>query len=281
MSADRAIFTRDLHFGFQDVKNHNWHSGDPLKTTYCDALSPLFPEGERFFIRSVKHYADRVEDPQLKDDIRQFCVQEAFHTREHEAYNKNLASYGYDIEKMEARVKRTLSSVKSPLKKLAITVAIEHLTATLSHMILKDPSLLANSTPVYRNLWTWHALEEYEHKGVAYDVYLLATKHLSPWKRYVFRTSVLFVVTLKIHQILITNFVEMLRHRKEPMGIKMWAKSVWMLFCTPGYYRRVFYYYLKFYMPFFHPLKGDDGELVRQGRERLDAMLNSEIPDAG
>lgn len=281
MNADKAIFTRDLHFDFQDIEKHDWYNGDPLRTTYCDALSPLFPEGERFFIRSVKQYVDRIEDPKLKEDIRNFCIQEALHTREHEAYNEHLAAYGYDIEKMEERVKKAISRAKTPLKKLALTVAIEHLTSTLSHVILKDPKLLENSTPVYRNLWTWHSLEEIEHKGVAFDVYQQVTQHLSPWKRYALRTSVLFLVTIDIHRLLMTNFFEMMRHRKASLGPKMWAKSAWMLFGRPGYYRRAFLYYLKFYMPFFHPWKGDDGELVRQGRERLDAMLKSEIPDAG
>ncbi|RAU19837.1 metal-dependent hydrolase [Nitrincola tibetensis] len=276
MSIESPIFIRNIHFPIQDVKQHDWFEGDPLRTSYCDALSVLFPAGERFFIKSVKHYLDKIEDPDFREEVRRFCIQEAFHTREHEAYNAQLASYGYDVEKMEARVIKALGRVKSPIVQLAFTVAIEHLTATLSYLILKDPKVLAKVTPVYRDLWTWHALEEMEHKAVAFDVYQLVTRNLSPWKRYMLRVGALFAVTIDIHRMLLINFNEMLTHRGESKGPKMWLKSAWSLFGNPGYYRRVIFHYLRFYSPFFHPWKGDDGKLMRQGRQELNNMMNVE-----
>lgn len=181
---------------------------------------------------------------------------------------------------MEARARRALGTIKPPLAQLAFTVAIEHLTATLSYLILKDPKLLEDASPAYQQLWTWHALEEMEHKGVAFDVYNMATKNLSPWKRYMLRTGAMFIVTIDLHRILLTNFTEMLRFRGESLGPKMWLKLLWLLFGRPGYYRRVTWHYLRFYLPFFHPWKGDDGSLVNRGREHFNAMLKTETSDA-
>lgn len=273
MSLDETILPRDLHLMPQDTHEEDWFEGDPMRTTYCDALSIFFPEGERFFIRSVKRYVNQIDDPKLREEVKLFCVQEAFHTREHENYNAKLAAYGYDVEKMEARAVAALEKAKGPLTQLAGTVAIEHLTATLSYLILSDSKLFENTSPHYRNLWTWHALEETEHKGVAFDVYKVVTQHLSPWKRYMLRCSVMLAVTVNLYRVLIKNYLEMMQYRNKPTGFRMWCKAFWLLFGNPGYYRRIIGYYLRFYLPGFHPWKHDDGKLVKTARSRLDAYL--------
>lgn len=281
MKVPVPILVRDLHFPLEDVQQHDWYNGDPLLTTYIDAMSIFFPVGERFFIKSVKHYADRVEDPEFREDIRRFCIQEAYHTREHEIYNAQLAAYGYDVEKMEARAKRALGAVKKPLYQLAFTVAIEHLTASFSSLVLKDPKVLEHATPVYRRLWTWHALEEMEHKGVAFDLYQQVTQHLPGWKRYLLRTVVLAIVTFYLQRIWLINFVEMMRFRGESTGLRMIKRWFGLMFGKPGIYRRILGHYFSFYRPFFHPWKGDDGSLVQQGRAHLESMVGQESADAG
>ena len=53
-----------------------------------------------------------------------------------------------------------------------MTAALEHFTATLAEMILSDPEardMFGDET--VKNLFLWHALEEAEHKAVAFDVY--------------------------------------------------------------------------------------------------------------
>lgn len=273
MSFDETILPRDLHLMTHDTHEENWFEGDPMRSIYCDALSVFFPEGERFFIRSVKRYANQIEDPKLREEVKLFCIQEAFHTREHEIYNAKLAAYGYDVEKMEARAVKALEIAKGQLIQLTSTVAMEHLTATLSYLTLSDPKLFENASPHYRNLWTWHALEEHEHKGVAFDVYNAVTQHLSPWKRYTLRCIVMLVVTFKLHSVLIKNFLEMMSYRNQPTGFRNWSKTLWMLFGKPGYYRRIIGHYLCFYLPGFHPWKYDDGKLIKDARSRLDAYL--------
>lgn len=275
MSIDKStvpIRPRNIRFPIDTVAEREWFDGDPLNTAYCDALSVLFPQGERFFIQSVQHYAEHIDDPVLRQAIRDFCIQEGFHTREHEAYNNRLVAEGIDLPAMEKRIAATLGIIKTPIMQLAITVAIEHLTATLGHVILGDNRLFAKAAEPYRDLWTWHALEEVEHKGVAYDVFLEVTKGLSRWKRYMLRCTAMFTVTTILHRIQLIHFIAILRHRGHSTSLRTRARFFWSLFGIPGFYRKGLIYYLRIYLPGFHPWKGDDGSLARSARDRFDQL---------
>ncbi|MCF3995899.1 metal-dependent hydrolase, partial [Pseudomonas aeruginosa] len=81
------IRPRHLDFDLPDPMPRHWHSGDAFKTHMFNAMSVLFPDGERFFIDSVRHYRERVEDPALKQQIRGFIGQEGHHSREHLVYS--------------------------------------------------------------------------------------------------------------------------------------------------------------------------------------------------
>ena len=59
-------------------------------------------------------------------------------------------------------------------------MALEHFTAILAHELLADPRHLAGADRETADLWRWHACEEIEHKGVAYDTWLNATQGLDP-----------------------------------------------------------------------------------------------------
>jgi predicted metal-dependent hydrolase len=64
-----------------------------------------------------------------------------------------------------------------PKLSLAITAALEHLTALLARQVLEDDARrLAPMHPDMAPLWRWHALEESEHKSVAFDV----LRHVAP-----------------------------------------------------------------------------------------------------
>ena len=43
-----------------------WHGGDPVATAYFNALSAAFPQGETFFIESVRRYRDSVHAAAMK-----------------------------------------------------------------------------------------------------------------------------------------------------------------------------------------------------------------------
>ena len=58
-----------------------------------------------------------------------------------------------------------------PKVQLAITCAFEHFTALLGGYILRHPEVLSTLDEDAMKLWVWHAIEEIEHRAVAFDVY--------------------------------------------------------------------------------------------------------------
>ncbi len=50
------IIPRNFHFNIRANRKRHWLGDDVVKTVLIDNLSIFLPEGERFFIRSLKHY---------------------------------------------------------------------------------------------------------------------------------------------------------------------------------------------------------------------------------
>lgn len=172
-----AIPTRRLSFdeSLRDLPKHFAGEGDLVTSHLMAALSAVFPEGEKFFVRSVQHYRRRITDPALKRQVAGFSGQEAMHARAHAALNARLAAWGYPTQRIERRTRWGLelqSRRMSPMANLAMTAALEHFTATLAELVLGDEEaqrLLGHDAT--RQMFLWHALEESEHKAVSFDVY--------------------------------------------------------------------------------------------------------------
>ena len=77
------------------------------------------------------------------------------------------------MERLDRRFRKHMEWVGklSPSRQLAGTCGAEHYTAVLANAILSHPEWLEGATPVMAKLWRWHAIEETEHKSVAFDVY--------------------------------------------------------------------------------------------------------------
>ncbi|HUE60399.1 MAG TPA: metal-dependent hydrolase [Acidimicrobiales bacterium] len=150
--------------------------GDPLMSHAVAVLSAMFPSGEEFFVHSVRNYRDQVTDPELRQQANRFVGQESMHGRLHRDLNRHLAQLGFMSDLVDRSVDIGFNRVSAKLLprslQLAITAALEHYTATLAEVLLDDPRAqeLFDHEGV-RNLLLWHALEESEHKAVAFDVY--------------------------------------------------------------------------------------------------------------
>ena len=164
--AHRPIIARNYHFSLPADRILNWHGAGLHATAFNNALSVFFPLGETFFIHSVKRYLHVVpKGSQLEADVDAFVAQEAIHSREHDAYNAALKPY-YCVGLIEAVLWCVLFPFECvPFLALAGTVALEHLTASLGHLLVSDESLMTQSEPHFAELWYWHAVEETEHKG--------------------------------------------------------------------------------------------------------------------
>ena len=173
----RTIPTRRISFEetWRGVPRHFAADGDLINSHLAAALSAVFPDGEEFFVRSVRRYRDEIADPELKRQVAGFIGQEAMHGREHRVFNARLDGLGYGTKRVERFVKRGLAireRLLPPIHSLAATAALEHYTATLAELLLSSEEMRARFADAQvRNLFLWHALEECEHKAVAFDVY--------------------------------------------------------------------------------------------------------------
>lgn len=165
---------RDLKFRLGPAHACNWHAMGPQVTHFANAMSLFFPDGERFFIHTVRHYRDRIESSALQQAVSAFIGQEALHGREHEDYNRLLDQAGLPAQMLQDHARDFLEWVKRmlpPSAQLSTTIAQEHFTAILAELVLTDPRILEGADAQLAALWRWHALEETEHKAVAFDVY--------------------------------------------------------------------------------------------------------------
>jgi predicted metal-dependent hydrolase len=162
---------RDLDVDFSQVPRH-WMSNSATATAIANGVNLLFPHGERFFIRSVKHFFDQIHDPALRAAIKGFFGQEGRHAHAHDRFNAILRVQGFEIDRFLTRYKRLsawLEAHTPPKLNLAVTAAAEHFTAILAEGAFTR-NLLDNAAPEMRELLAWHAAEEIEHKAVAFDV---------------------------------------------------------------------------------------------------------------
>lgn len=267
---DLKIKKRDLKFGREDAPPRWWHSGDPGRTAFFNALSSTFPVGEKFFMTAVRHYRSDTPEP-LRSQIDDFLYQESMHSREHVVFNRQAEDAGFDIAPLEERARRTIAWVKrrSPLQQLAATCALEHFTATLAHDALADPEHLAGATDEARRLWQWHAMEEIEHKAVAYDTYLHATRHMTPFRRWLKRSTVMCVTTMRFHYVIFRNTADLLRQDGRN-DWATWRGLLSYLYRRPGTLRLLLAGVFTYMRPGFHPWEIDDRPLLSKALAALE-----------
>ncbi len=266
------ILPRRMDFVFDDAIPKYWYDGDPFKTLLLSALSCSFPEGERFFIQSVRQYQDKIASPELQQRVRGFIGQEAHHGREHDGFNAMMNRKGLPMAKIESFVREGLAYQKkilSPERQLAKTCALEHFTAMLAEVMLKHPELLDGVDERLRPLWLWHAVEESEHKAVAFDVYQEAVGDYGVRIREMMLTTILFSFFTGLHT------VQLYRAAGETRNWRSYVRGVDFLFGRQGVLRRTLPMYLAYYRRDFHPDDYDSQELRRKGLTLLADMLQS------
>lgn len=266
---DLNITPRDRRFGRGQEAARWWQSGDPVATAFYNALSATFPKGEAFFVESVRAFRDDAP-PKLAQEIRAFTTQEVMHSREHVAFNRQAVAAGYDLTELERRVDERLALVRSkhPIVSLAATMALEHFTAILAHELLRDPRHLANADPEAAAMWRWHAIEEIEHKGVAYDTWLHATRDWKRFKRWSVKSRVMLLVTRNFLVDRSRGVIELLR-QDGITGLKAWRRMVWFAFVRPGMMRKILGAWISFFLPRFHPWNHDDRALIAAAERDL------------
>ena len=266
---ERLVTTRRVSFDavIADLPRHFAADGDLVTSHVMAALSAVFPDGEDFFVRSVRAFRDQLTDPILARQVAGFIGQESMHGREHRALNARLGRLGYSTERVARFTRaglRLRSRLLSATANLAATAALEHFTATLAELLLGDAE--ARRQCGHRgitDLFLWHALEESEHKAVAFDVY----RAIGGSERT--RTLTMNLVTAgfvlgTVVQVAVSLSLDPATYRR---GI-LWA-SLRRFRHSPFVQRSVWRRLRDYNRRDFHPDDYDAGELVGRWRDEL------------
>jgi predicted metal-dependent hydrolase len=254
----------------EDIPRH-WNANDPFATHFLNALSSTFPFGEAFFVRSVLRYRDRIEDPELRERIRGFAGQEGQHSRVHDDHVKMLLAQGYAaLATRNALVDRIArwQNRRFPKFSLAMTAALEHLTALLARQVLSDVELRTGAMhPDMAKLWHWHALEEAEHKAVAYDVLMVVAPN------YGLRTIAMIFNTIGLSIEVMDRLIYMLWKDGVLFRGKTWSNGWRYLFGEDGFLRGTGADYRSWFRRGFHPDDIDDRPLIEEHAPLVDSDL--------
>ncbi|HEY5952314.1 MAG TPA: metal-dependent hydrolase [Kofleriaceae bacterium] len=270
-----SLRPRARTFRFEQAPTY-WCDDDLFRSRLFDAFSTLLPVGERFFIEALRRGAAELGDPALDALVTQFAQQEAVHSREHRHYNDRLRAEGADLDRWDRSHKRTmwrmlgLRDVRIPL---AITVAAEHITAAVSQAVLGD-QVLADAHPVVEAFWSWHAAEEIEHKGVAFDVYqrLGGGSEL----RRVIMGWVLLLLAIRLG----SRFAYLLRRDGKLFDRATWLAGLRFLRGdseTRGFATVIATEIAAYFRHDFHPWSKDDYHLVERWERAQPALVAAEL----
>jgi len=168
------ITVRQMDFQFPDGMDPVVIPGEPERSYGIVALSLLLPYLEPYLIRTMKEAKKRVTDPDLLADLEKFRAQEGQHYQQHIRFNDAIREWGFPgLEKFEDELDadyRRFSQTKSLRWNLAYAEGFEALTTAVAHFSF-ETKLNDGMHPAAADLFTWHLVEELEHRTVAFDVY--------------------------------------------------------------------------------------------------------------
>lgn len=267
LGASVGIPPRRVRFNFNtDTVPAYFFDNNAFKSTLILAMSSTFPEGELFFVKSVKQFRDQITDARLSAEVSGFIGQEALHSQAHVAFDAAAEQHGFSLKQLEQLHGESMKltwKLFSPMARLGFTAGVEHLTAILTELLLRDQSVLDSMAPEVRDLFLWHSLEENEHKAVAFDVFSAMGGS--------YRTRALmmaygvmgFIGTTVVFQ------TKLLRQDPRRFSLRDYAQGLNFFFGRGGKFLPLFPLLLDYFKPSFHPNQHQTDALVEQWRERL------------
>jgi len=273
----KSITIRAIKPNFDNNVSRYWFDGNPFTTHMINTLSFQFPSGEDNFVKSVNYYKNQITDKELKKEIRAFIGQELLHGKIHQEFNDWIANRVPDAAKYCDRLaelanQRYDKSLKrNPIVNLAVTVGLEHITAIIAANFLRRTDILAKIHPEVRALLIWHAIEEIEHKSVAFDVYrAVAGSYLIRVISMLIASSV-FMSQTAYYQ------VKLLHHDGELFNIRAAGAFIKETFGRKGFFTAIIIPYLQYFSPKFHPSKTDDLNLIAEWSKKLERLTPVQV----
>ncbi|WP_411683941.1 metal-dependent hydrolase [Acinetobacter indicus] len=258
-----GITVRRLKFNPHAIRRH-YFANSPVMSHLLTALSSTFPIGEQFFVHSVRNVRDQVQDPQLQAQIAAFIGQEAMHSKAHSEFNNAWRRDDYQLDRFQAWLARKDHHVKSlpPKVQLAITCAFEHFTALLGGYILRHPEVLSTLDDDAAKLWIWHAIEEIEHRAVAFEVF----QHVYADHR--LRRMIMRSVTAGFASLTFYSASQLFLQDKKNSMPKI-GGNLFGLYLLVKMLLQLLPEYLSYYRKDFHPAKINYSRSLRYWKQRM------------
>ncbi len=281
--ASASFPVRRMDFDFDTVPEY-WMNKSAGLTHFMTALSALFPAGEKFFIdsvRAVRQHPSIKDNQELQREISAFIGQEAMHTQEHVGFNASAQKFGHDVDRLDRITDRVIQSTRKvftflgkpvgitqEMVDLTATTALEHFTATIASQLLVNPyiqELMTDET--MKTMWLWHAIEENEHKAVAYDV--IEGVFGRGLKAYVLRTGSLVTAMMTLF-VVQSYFVLRLLQDDKQLNLTS-LKDIYIYAYSPskGVITGMTKEMLVYFRPRFHPNDLDTHELLVSWKAKL------------
>lgn len=260
----QGITVRRPNFQAQNIPRY-YFAQSPILSHLLNALSATFPVGEQFFVHSVRLVRDRVKDDKLQAEISAFIGQEAMHSKAHDAFNAAWRRDDYQLDRFVAWIAGEDQRLKKipPRYQLALTCAVEHFTAILGEYILRHPEVVDSFDQEAARLWLWHALEESEHKSVAFDTYQAVYGDLQV------RRQVMMSLTPGFLSMIVSATLHLLWQDRKNSLPRLWDNARGLLMLT-RMVASLAPEYLEYFRADFHPAKRDRTALQTQWRDRLE-----------
>jgi predicted metal-dependent hydrolase len=269
LASARKLTVRPLSLALDGRTPRHWMDGDPFETHLMNAFSLVFPSGERFFMRSVRALRQHVKSAALQQQVNDFLAQEAFHSREHHAFNLWLKQFKLPITGIE-RVAEEITvrdeGRRTPIQNLALTAALEHFTAVMAKFLLTHPEFLARIHPTLQPLWLWHAVEELDHKAVAFDVFEAAGG--------TYATRATWMLAAMVGMVTSSLYLQwhLMRRDGQATNVRSYARGLWRYLGPKGHVVELMPELLRYFRPDFHPWESDDTALLAHAEALLRAL---------
>jgi len=254
------IIVRRLLIDLDTPPERHWCGGDAFRTAWFNALSMSFPQGEQFFIDSVRAAVQTLpeaERARFEPAVKGFIGQEATHRRIHALFNAHLEAQGL-VNHWEPRAQRRIRQLEGADLRIAVgaTAATEHITAILAEYLLCDAASLQGAEPRWVTLWRWHASEETEHRATAFDLYR-AMGGNEEWRLRLLRLVTWHFVTDSLRQT-----VNNLWHDGSFWRWRTWVDGWRFVFGRRGIVRAFAGPWRRYLRADFHPLQQDESRAV-------------------
>ncbi|MFV5367795.1 metal-dependent hydrolase [Acinetobacter junii] len=257
---------RRMDYNFENTPKY-WCANDPAMTHYFTGLSTLFPEGESYFVRSVRALREHAKlNEALDREISAFIGQEAMHSKEHHAFHISAQQHGLNpecLENVTGIVLKGLEKIFSKKWNLLVTVGLEHYTAVLVVSMMETVNEYMTDKTI-RDLWLWHSVEETEHKAVAFDLYeYLYGNGLNAYlpRVTIFTLSLILITGLStIYQIVL------MKRDKQLSNLKTWQN---FFNFAAKQYKTFIPKFFEYYRYDFHPNQTNEKNLVATTKIKL------------